>query len=99
MKTNELLPELLTSVFSRYFGANYFTDDFNVLRKELGNPNHPNRASDFKHQLAKAINYNLITPEILNNLTKIDYETQEEVDDFLINEIWKPLYGDEPIKL
>lgn len=89
---------LLGDIFKRYFGANYFIDDFEVLKRELNHPKFPNRAIEFKRELASAIANHLITPKILEDLTDIDYEAQEEVDEFLKTEIWQSLYGDEPIE-
>jgi hypothetical protein len=94
-----MLSDLLTDVFETYFGANYFINDWERLKEFLNHPNFPDRADKFKRDFANALKNKEITPKVLENLTDIDYETQEEVDEFLTNEIWKPLYGDEPVKL
>jgi hypothetical protein len=93
-----ILSDLLTDVFETYFGADYFINDWERLREFLNHPNFPSRAAEFKRDLANAMKNKEITPKVLEHLTDIDYEAQEEVDEFLINEIWKPLYGDEPVK-
>jgi hypothetical protein len=52
----------------------------------------------FRKNLIETIIENKLTPNIYEHLTNHELETQEEVNNFLINDIWKPLYGDEPIK-
>ncbi len=93
-----ILPDLLTDVFETYFGANYFIEDWERLRDFLNNPTFPDRATNFREQFASSILNETITPSILEKLTDIECETQKEVNNFLINDIWKQLYGDEPIK-
>jgi hypothetical protein len=54
-------------------------------------------AQQFKQQLAHAINRWTITPELYKKITKDnEYTTQDLVQDRLI-EIWRLVYGDEPI--
>jgi hypothetical protein len=85
-----------------YILENYFNIDIETNYESIGkyikNPEFPGRDEKFKGQLARAILNNEITPEIYEDLTDAELETQEEVDKFLIDEIWKPIYGDEPIK-
>lgn len=67
-------------------------------KKYINNPNVSERKSEFKKQLRVAILNNSVTPKLFERITSEELDTQEEVNSFLINEIWKPLYGDEPIK-
>lgn len=69
------------------------------MKKFLTHPKFPNRAGEFKQELADAILNHKITPSHYKDLTNHELETQKEVDEFLKTEIWQPLYGDEPIKV
>lgn len=89
-----LLERVLENRF--YAGAVY---DYEDLSKFIKHPNFPDREGGFKRELANAISNHTISIQKFENLTKIDYEAQEEVDEFLKTEIWQPLYGDEPITL
>lgn len=72
--------------------------DYESLKNYLNNPNFPERGNIFKRELAETILNDRLSPENYEKLTNHDLETQEEVNEFLISEIWKPLYGDEPIQ-
>lgn len=73
--------------------------DLESLERFLRDPNFPDREKTFKTELADSIINHRIDPEEFENLTSIDQDEQEDVDAFLTDEIWKPLYGDEPIRL
>ncbi|MEO6590667.1 MAG: hypothetical protein ABIP06_15330 [Pyrinomonadaceae bacterium] len=89
---------LLRDTIKRHFNANY-TSSTETLLRELESPTFPNRKQEFREQLAEAIKNSLISNSELEKLTDDEYENQEEVNEFLINEIWKPLYGNEPIEV
>ncbi len=93
----EIKKDLLNTIIENrfYAGAVY---DYENLMKFLLHQDFPNRNSEFKKELLEAIQSSNISIDKFENLTGIDYETQKEVNEFLTNEIWKPLYGDEPIK-
>ncbi len=71
--------------------------NWEMIKQSLRHPDFPNREKEFKKELVDAIKNQTINLKEFEKLTGIDYEMQDEVDEFLINEIWKPLYGDEPI--
>ena len=73
--------------------------DYEGLKRYLRHKDFPNREKEFKKELANAIKNHTLTPNIYEDLTNHDLETQEEVDEFLKTEIWQPLYDDEPIEL
>ena len=87
-----LLERVLENRF--YAGAVY---DYEDLSKFIKHSSFPDRAKEFKRELADAISNHTISIQEFEDLTQIDYESQEEVDEFLKTEIWQPLYGDEPI--
>lgn len=89
-----LLNRILENRF--YAGAVYDYDD---LLKFLKHPNFPNREGAFKRELSSAILNHKISIQEFEDLTMIDYEAQDEVDEFLKTEVWQPLYGDEPVSL
>ena len=69
------------------------------LYRFLNHPNFPNRAREFKEELADAILNHQITPQEFQRLTSTDQDSQEDVDQFLIEEIWNELYGNEPVRM
>ncbi len=68
------------------------------VKKYLNNPNVSDRNQVFKAELVNSLLKQPITPQEFEKLTAEELETQEEVNEFLKNEIWKPLYGNEPVK-
>lgn len=52
----------------------------------------------FRAELARAIRGSEITPAELERLTDVDQDAQEDVDRFLLEQIWEPLYGDAPVR-
>lgn len=91
--------ELLKYILETHCHVEYFTDDWESVKRFLNHPNFPDRNNQFKKQLADAITNSLISPADLEKLTAEEFETQEEVDKFLTNEIWQPLYGNELVKV
>lgn len=73
------------------------TQDIDELNSFLNSKNFPKRNEEFRKELLQKINNSEVSVNEFEKLTGIDYESQEEVNEFLIDEIWKPLYGDEPI--
>lgn len=94
MTEQTILERILETRFNVDVPTNYES-----LKRFLQHPNFPGREKDFKHELADAILNKTFTPDRVTELTDADYETQEEVDQLLIKEIWEPLYGSEPIKI
>ncbi len=90
--------DLLKDIIKRHFNMNYMSSAETILR-ELENPDFPNRKVEFKQQLKKAVTENSLSAEELENLTDDEFETQKEANDFLRNEVWKTIYGNEPIKI
>jgi len=88
---------VLEYVLGLYFHVNH---GFGVedVKNYLDNPKVSDRSQLFKKELAQAIVNHSISPKEFERLTAVDYETQEEVDEFLKTEIWQPIYGNEPIK-
>lgn len=89
---------VLDYVLGLYFHVNhgFGIDD---VKNYLDNPKVSDRSQLFKKELAQAIVNHSIGTKEFERLTADDYETQEEVDEFLKTEIWQPLYGDEPIEV
>lgn len=90
-------PKTLERVLETDFNVDVATD-YESLKRFLRHPNFPEREKEFKQQLADAIVNRTLSPKEVTDLTDADYETQEEVNELLIKEIWQPLYDDEPIK-
>lgn len=81
------LEYVLTNYF--YPGASSSSDD---IISDLNKPNYPDRANIFKEQLNEAILTCSISPAELERMTGVDFETQEEADDYLRNYVWKTIY-------
>lgn len=95
--TEKPVPELITSVLRRYFQVEVFTSDWQEsLKRELNNPKFPDRASQFREQLAEAILHRTITPKQYEELTDEEFDTPEALEEWL-RELWRDFYGDEPI--
>ena len=73
--------------------------DMQELKQYISNDKFQNRNAEFKKELAEAILERHISTQKFEKLTGEDFETQEEVNEFLKTEIWQPLYGDEPITM
>lgn len=73
------------------------SSDYESVKRTLRHQNFPDREIKFKKDLSEAIKCSKFSIDKFENLTGFDYETQEEVNEFLIKEIWQPLYGDELI--
>ncbi len=96
MKNQRFETELESVLFNR-FDADV-VPDYENLMSYLKHPNFPEREKQFKQELANAILKDTISPQTYEDLTNHELETQEEVNEFLITDVWQPLYGDEPIK-
>lgn len=94
MNEQSILEELLETTFSMGVET-----DWEDLRRYLKEPDFPDREKLFKNELADAITNHTISPEKFEKLTAIDQDEQEDVDAFLTDEIWKPLYGNEQVRL
>lgn len=94
MNEESILRSLLETTFSQ--GVETDWDD---LHRFLNDPSFPDRASEFKRELSDAILNHRILPHEFERLTAIDQESQEDVDMFLTDEIWIPLYDDETVKI
>ncbi len=97
----ETLSKPLTYFITCHFGQD-LTPDYDEINRIKDPKFYPEQDRDeFKKNLADIIINSKLPPEICSYMTSLEgyYETQDEVDVFLINEIWKPLYSDEPIKI
>jgi len=99
MIANKKQETTLEYFLSTHFHAGVSTARESIIAS-LNNPNFPNRAEEFRQQLTDAILNSSISPNKLEILTDNDCETQEEVDDFLSNYVWKTIYVESsPTKL
>ena len=94
----EKIESILEYVLGLYFHVNHGLDVEDAA-KYVNNPNASFRKDQFKHELANAITNHLLSPQVFERITGDEYETQEEVDEFLKREIWQPIYGDESITI
>lgn len=93
------MPELLTLILENHFNVNGMGEGWlGSLQRTLNHPRFPNRATQFKQELAEAILHQTVTPAQYERLTGAAYDTPEEVEGFL-REVWQHLYGDEPVTL
>ena len=91
------LPTLLADVLHRYANVNAFTADWpNKLKAELFDPRFPERAPLLRRQLAEAILEQTITPAEYERLTGEDFDSQDELDEWL-REFWRAIFGNETI--
>lgn len=87
--------EPLADMLHRYFNVNSFNSRWpDNLKIELSK--NPQKAEQFRRQLADAILHDTITPEQYEQLTDEDFDTQEELSKWLAS-IWHKLYGDQPL--
>lgn len=99
MMPNESTPDLLTDTLHTFFDVNGFGEGWlERLKSYLNNPAFPNRAEQFKHELAEAVLLHTITPAEYERLTNEDFDSQEDLETWL-REVWQHLYGDEPVIL
>ncbi|WP_218081685.1 hypothetical protein [Anthocerotibacter panamensis] len=93
------VPELLAHILETYCNINYLRDDWSEsVKRVLNNPTFPEKAIQFRKQLVDAILLRTITPNQYEKLTDEDFDTPEELEERL-RELWKDLYGDEPVSL
>lgn len=95
MKQNQ--ESIMEYVLGLFFHVNHGLE-INDVKKYLSNTNALHRNQEFKKEIAEAIINEALSPQQFEKLTGEEFETQKELSQFLINDIWKPLYGDEPIK-
>ena len=88
----------LRTVLETEFSQGVATD-WDALDRYLNHPRFPNRARDFKRELADAILNHTLSPKEFECLTVIDKDSQEDVDGFLLEELWMPLFPDEPVRM
>ena len=94
MSSDSVLRRVLETRFTQGVAT-----DWDDLLSFLNHPGFPGRAREFKKELADAILHHRITPLEFEDLTAIDRDSQEDVDQFLIEEIWNQLYPNEPVKI
>lgn len=93
------VPEPLAHLMERQLNVNAFRKDWPELFKaELAGLTDPTAAAAFRNQLAEAILHNRMTPEQYEKLTGEDFDTPEDLNAWL-RELWKLLYGEQPITL
>lgn len=95
---NEELNKDLIYILECKFNVDVATN-YDEIKSYIKDPKFPSRDVEFRNDLASTILNHSITPKIYEDLTDAELETQEEVDEFLINNIWQPLYDGEPIKV
>jgi hypothetical protein len=93
------LPELLANTIEAYLNVNDFSTNWlENLQRFLNNPNFPERAAQFRQQLAEAILKRTITPNQYEALTDEDFDTPEDLEHWL-RELWHDLYDDLPVTI
>lgn len=90
--TDTPIPEVLAYFFSTHLNVNGFTRD-TFLRFRKGLAADPERAELFRSQFLHTILTDSITPAQYELLTGQDFDSQEELNDWL-REVWKTLYGE-----
>ena len=97
--TTKPVPELLAHVLKTYCNVNYFTSDWHErVKRMLNNPNFPDKAAQFRKELAEAIVHHTITPKQYEELTDEEFDTPEDLEKWL-REVWRDFYADESISL
>ncbi|MEJ7617062.1 MAG: hypothetical protein WKF30_08915 [Pyrinomonadaceae bacterium] len=90
------VPEPLADVLRTYCNVNALSGDWHEsVRRML---EHTHEASLFKQQLADAILHRSISPANYERLTREDFDTPEDLLARL-GELWRDMYGDEPVTL
>jgi hypothetical protein len=84
----------LDYVLGNYFLIEALSEE--GARKYLDNPKYPARKVQFKAELADAIKNRTITREGLYKLTGDLVDSEDDVQDFLVNEVWKEIFPGEP---
>ena len=88
----------LEDILHRHANVNAFTANWSErLKRELFSPNFPDRATLFRRELAAAILHNTITPAEYERITGEDFDTQDELNQWL-REIWRSVFGAAPIQ-
>jgi hypothetical protein len=95
----ENLSEPLVYFLECEFNVDVVTNHEELKRIRTDSTFFPNaNRSEFRKNLVETIIENKLTPSIYEYLTNHELETQKEVNEFLVEQIWKPIYGDEPVK-
>lgn len=91
-----ITPEPLSHVLRTYWNVNALSDDwFEGAKRMLS---HTQQETLFKQQLADAILHKSVSPSEYERLTREDFDTSEDLEERL-REIWRDMYGDEPVTL
>lgn len=93
--TDNGIPKLLEDTLESYFHVDS-AYEWDRVKRFLEHPNFPERASQFKKELANAIVQQNISPAFMQDLTAISFDEKDEVTEYL-QEIWSGLYDDEPV--
>lgn len=88
---NNSIPDPLGDFLQSYCNVN--APSIDDLANDLNYSINPEIAKTFREQLAEAITQGGITPEIYEELTGEDFDTQEDLDKWL-SELWAELFGD-----
>ena len=95
--TNKPVPDPLAQTLKTYCNFDAFTSEFpDNMKAYLNDTRHPERATEFKRQLASAILFHTVSPAQYEALTLEDFDTPEDLEKWL-RELWIYLYGDEPV--
>jgi hypothetical protein len=89
--------ELLADVLAGHFTAGVATD-FDDLTRFLRPPRFPGREEALRLALAEAIVHHRLTRKDFEALTAIDWDTQADVDRFLLEELWEPLFPGQSVQ-
>jgi hypothetical protein len=91
------IPEPLADVLQRHCNVNAFVKNWGErLRAELLDSRNVSKEDLFRSQLTEAIQYGTLTPEDYEDLTGEDFDTQEELQEWLCT-IWREVYPDRPL--
>ena len=94
MADNTTLSDPLARILETYCNVNAISVD--RLKINLKSSIKPVIAKSFKEQFSNAILQSSITPEIYEELTGEDFDTQEDLTNWL-RELWSEIFDDEPI--
>lgn len=89
--------EMMERILKSHFDVNAFDENWvESLQRTLNHPNFPNRAREFKSELASAILDHTISPAQYEKLTGEDFDTPEDLEEWL-REVWQKLYDGKPV--
>jgi hypothetical protein len=89
---------VLEGVLRRHCNVNGFARDWpqKIVRELNAMKSPPDAAKIFREELAQAILNHTLSPQDYEALTDEDFDTPEELEDWL-REFWRKLYGTDPI--